>query len=707
MAVRLYNEYIKVDPNFIPVFSRNSDRIYPDKWQSFYPHTSFKNILKDVVETLEKSNETKDRSIWMSGAYGTGKTYASFVIKHILEDSIDSITPYFIQNGMETLLARVKGVRAKGRILVVQRSASAGINTQDKLFNAIVESVRRAVSDAGLTYTGAESLSDKVLTILKHPETSAFNFQGAFNKYRGKFTEYSSVDSIVKDLEELDLEDKLSLLDTIIEVAALEGFNWSMSSEDIVDWLEDVRKGNNLSSIVFIWDEFTEYFKNNQNNITGLQEIAQASSRISCYLFLITHSSAGQLIQDKGSKSIIEARFKLDTIELEESTAFKLLGQALRHEVDLADEWKHTSEQLWDGVKRGSVDVIKNKDYNIQDDDFRALLPMHPYAAYLLKFIAKDISSNQRTIFQFLSGDYSGDEDKTNFKWFIEHFAFEYGKWNYLTADYLWDYFFKTSNVDLDAAFIQTISHYNNFAPLCDDPSGGSISRAKMFYDISKRTQGLVSRYDYVAFDEIQSIKFTDAMEMQGALKGYLESGEYRVGDSRGVGDAGLILLGNIDSELMDVNQNMFKDLPDIFHESALLDRFHGFIKGWNIPKMKESLKANGWALNTEYFGEIMHYLRDELAYRAVVDQLLQLPKNSATRDTEAIKRICTGYLKLLFPNATDVSKVDVSLFETYCLAPAMEMRRVIKTQLGIIDEGEFGGMTIPEITIKEQYREK
>lgn len=237
--------------------------------------------------------------------------------------------------------------------------------------------------------------------------------------------------------------------------------------------------------------------------------------------------------------------------------------------------------------------------------------------------------------------------------------------------------------------------------------SGGSISRAKMFYDISKRTPGLVSRYDYVAFDEIQSIKFTDALEMQGALKGYLESGEYRVGDARGIGDAGLILLGNIDFEQMDVNQNMFKDLPDVFHESALLDRFHGFIKGWNIPKMKESLKANGWALNTEYFGEIMHVLRDELSYRAVVDQLLQLPKNSATRDTEAIKRICTGYLKLLFPDAIDVSNVDVSLFETYCLVPAMEMRRVIKTQLGIIDQGEFGGMAIPEITIKEQYREK
>ena len=79
---------------------------------------------------------------------------------------------------------------------------------------------------------------------------------------------------------------------------------------------------------------------------------------------------------------------------------------------------------------------------------------------------------------------------------------------------------------------------------------------------------------------------------------------------------------------------------------------------------MKESLKANGWALNTEYFGEIIHMLRDELVYRAVVDELLELPKNAATRDTEAIKRICTGFLKLIFPNVTDVSKLtDINEF--------------------------------------------
>lgn len=235
--------------------------------------------------------------------------------------------------------------------------------------------------------------------------------------------------------------------------------------------------------------------------------------------------------------------------------------------------------------------------------------------------------------------------------------------------------------------------------------SGGSITRAKMFYDNNKRASGLVSRYDYVAFDEIQSITFKDdALEMQGALKGYLESGEYRVGNVRDTGNAGLILLGNIDADLMNENKNMFIDLPAIFQESALVDRLHGFIKGWNMPKMRENLKANGWALNTEYFGEIMHLLRDELCYRAIVDEILDVPKNAATRDTEAIKRICTGFLKLLFPHVRTIEKVDAAEFEKFCLQPAKEMRGTIKKQLGILDVGEFGLSVIPDIKVKEKF---
>jgi len=71
---------------------------------------------------------------------------------------------------------------------------------------------------------------------------------------------------------------------------------------------------------------------------------------------------------------------------------------------------------------------------------------------------------------------------------------------------------------------------------------------------------------------------------------------------------------------------------------------------------------------------------------------------------TEAIKRICTAHLKLIFPDATDISKVNIPEFKKYCLNPALEMRGIIKTQLGIIDYGEFGGSRIPDIKIKEKY---
>lgn len=229
--------------------------------------------------------------------------------------------------------------------------------------------------------------------------------------------------------------------------------------------------------------------------------------------------------------------------------------------------------------------------------------------------------------------------------------------------------------------------------------SGGSVTRAKLFYDNSKRTEGLIKRYDYVALDEIQSIKFNAPEEIQGALKGYLESdaGEFRVGDYHGYADAGFILLGNIDDELMDENRNMFRDLPLIFHEAALLDRFHGFIRGWDIPKMKGNMVANGWALNVEYFSEIMHALRSEILYGAIVDEVLDVPKSAGARDTKSIKRICSALLKLYFPHVRDASDLEKDEFNRYCLEPAKQMRRIIRKQLHIINPGEYAE-NIPDI---------
>ena len=233
--------------------------------------------------------------------------------------------------------------------------------------------------------------------------------------------------------------------------------------------------------------------------------------------------------------------------------------------------------------------------------------------------------------------------------------------------------------------------------------SGGVMSRAKMFYDISKRTEGLVSGNDFVTLDEVQTISFTDVDEMRAAMKGYLESGIFTVGNYEGTAEAGVILCGNIKKETMDSDgySNMFEELPAVFHESALIECFHGFIKGWNIPRMNDDLKISGWALNSEYFCSIMHELRDDMGYRAVVDELIEVPEAADTRDTEAVKRIATAYLKLLFPNVREASDISTREFKRYCLDRARKMRDTIKYQLGVLDS-EYRGKDIPAFSVRE-----
>ena len=237
--------------------------------------------------------------------------------------------------------------------------------------------------------------------------------------------------------------------------------------------------------------------------------------------------------------------------------------------------------------------------------------------------------------------------------------------------------------------------------------SGGVMSRAKMFYDQNKRAEGLVAGNDFITLDEVQTISFTDVDEMRAALKGYLESGIFTVGNYEGTADAGVILCGNIKKETMEEDgfANMFEELPSVFHESALIERFHGFIKGWNIPRMNDDLKVSGWALNSEYFCSIMHELRDDMSYRAIADELIVVPEASDTRDTEAVKRMATAYLKLLFPHVRSANDITAREFKRYCLNRAWKMRDTIKYQLGILDI-EYRGKDMPVFSTRPDPKE-
>jgi len=180
-----------------------------------------------------------------------------------------------------------------------------------------------------------------------------------------------------------------------------------------------------------------------------------------------------------------------------------------------------------------------------------------------------------------------------------------------------------------------------------------------------------------------------------------MENGSFKADDGHLVNvDAAIVFLGNITGSNMNEHTYMFEELPDPFHRAPFLDRLHGFIKGWELPRMNDDMKANGWALNSEYFSSILHELRNTPSYRNIVEEILVIPPKADTRDTEAIRKVCTAFVKLLFPNVESAEDISPEDFDKYCLQPAKEMRSIIREQMGLEDTKE-AGKTIPDITTR------
>ena len=234
--------------------------------------------------------------------------------------------------------------------------------------------------------------------------------------------------------------------------------------------------------------------------------------------------------------------------------------------------------------------------------------------------------------------------------------------------------------------------------------SGGKVSRAKLVYDKSTKAPGIMRFYDMVAFDEIQTITFSDNSEMQSFLKNYLEYGRATIDNYEFMSECGLMLLGNIllNEHNEPINYKYFETLPEVFRESALLDRFHGMIEGWLLPRVNVDMALHDWTLNVEFFSEVLHQLRTESVYSNIVDELIVVPQGADMRHTKAVKRIATAYMKLLFPHITSADQMDADEFNMLCLQPAVRRRDIVRQQCSNIDSERSFAKPIPQYSISK-----
>ena len=224
---------------------------------------------------------------------------------------------------------------------------------------------------------------------------------------------------------------------------------------------------------------------------------------------------------------------------------------------------------------------------------------------------------------------------------------------------------------------------------------GGKLSAPALFFNSNTKQIGLIPRYDVVVVDEIQKIHTDASGEAMAALKMYLESGRYRraTGDM-GTSESGFVMLGNIKLGINRLplyeSDGIFKELPTALQESAFIDRIHGLIEGWFMPRVSRNTPSRTLGFKGDFFSEVLHELRVDLRYADYVSQSLDLPQCDDMRDTKAISRLAEGYLKLLFP---DLKLTDED-FIAFCVNPAVRMRQQIRDELSKMDQ-EYKWTTI------------
>lgn len=247
---------------------------------------------------------------------------------------------------------------------------------------------------------------------------------------------------------------------------------------------------------------------------------------------------------------------------------------------------------------------------------------------------------------------------------------------------------------------------YNNMSQYFRMISG-KCTRAQLVYNHSTKQYGVIKNHDLIVFDEVSTLSFDDRTgELQGFLKSFLETGTASLSNIKIVSSCGLGLAGNIalTEDLEPVSEDFQSILPDIFRSSAMLDRFHLFIPGWQLPKISEGQIYYGWAIDAEVFSEYLHHMRTEAYSQSIFDELVQYDKKTAyVRHVKAVRKIADAYCKLLFPHVkslADLSPEDLEafkkLYKEYCLNPAIENRTYIYNQCKLVDS-EYKHNAMPE----------
>ena len=441
--INKYCEYFDIDENYFPQINESSIKAGVD-WKSTYPHQTFIDMLKSVVRILARLEK---RSLWIEGTYGTGKSQCAYALKKMLEVTPVELTDYFDKyeplKKQGDLLQKIIGHKEKN-IVTVYRYASGSINSNRDLLMLIQDSIKSAL-DAKSLYSGEDTLKESVIAWIEKPINKEYiDKQLQEPEYRGRFTQ-STADEVINSLRKGG--DIKELMDNIFYLADREGITaLSLDTDRLIAWITDIIDRNDIR-IVFIWDEFSDFFKKNRNSLSEFQKIVEICNHKPFYFIIVTHESGTMFSSSDTEWTKLRDRFIFSNITLPDNVAFNLIDHAFKPKMAAKDNWEILADDLNSRVDTSRKEVMKEAKID-SAEVIKGIMPIHPVAALVLKNIASAFESNQRSMFDFIKT--SNIDDAKAFQWFIDNFGPE-DDHPLLTVDFLWDFFYEKGRGNLTA----------------------------------------------------------------------------------------------------------------------------------------------------------------------------------------------------------------------------------------------------------------
>lgn len=426
-------------------------------WRVFIANEQFNDILRKVISSVYNNDTNVHKSFWIEGTYGTGKSHAAAVIKHLLCDSVDDISEYVNEEYAAPKYAVLKNtiydLRSKKRFFPVTMYGQNKIAHKDDLSLQMQGEIKKALLKAGIDIDVKTDYDNYVNHIQNNLQMWELILEQ--NPKLSSFT--PTTDKLINDLKNQDS----GTLAKVKEVLRDTGIEIRLETEKLSDWFFEVQnklaQTTDYDGLLLIWDEFTDVMKSDigLSLLVDLQRLADETmnSENNSYLFFISHPSAlNSLKAEERDKT--KGRYLYMRYNMEPVSAFKIMSRKFKL-VGTEEELNKISGAFYD--KCAPLLHAFTKDSANQAEtiaDIKNLFPVHPSTANLATYYAREAGSSSRSVFQFLGENDAVKEFLDNEVVFLNRET--------ITADYLWDYVVSEFN-DNVAKFGAVTERFNSY----------------------------------------------------------------------------------------------------------------------------------------------------------------------------------------------------------------------------------------------------